>query len=480
MSSEKHHRQFFIGGEWVEPSTDRTVDVVNPATEEAVATVALGAEADVDAAVSAARDAFPAWSRTTPQERASVLDAVIAGYKARSADLAAAVVAELGSPEEFAAKAQVPAGLGHLIVARRLLDSFPFEEEVGSTLVVREPIGVCALVTPWNWPLNQTTSKVGPALAAGCTMVLKPSELSPLDAVVLAEILDEAGVPAGVFNLVNGDGPTVGTALAAHPDVDMISFTGSTRAGIEVARNAAPTIKRVAQELGGKSATIVLDDADLDAVVTRDVLAMFTNAGQSCAAGSRMLVPLERMDEAASVAAAAAGSVHAGTDGPGMRIGPVVSAAQFERVQRYIELGIDEGATLVAGGPGRPEGVDRGWFVRPTVLADVTNDMAVARDEIFGPVLVLIGYRDEDDAVAIANDSDYGLSGYVSSADPERARRVARRLRTGMVHLNGAPPDIKAPFGGYKRSGNGREWGRAGLEEFLEVKSLFGYATSGG
>jgi aldehyde dehydrogenase (NAD+) len=475
---DAHHRHLYIGGRWVDPAVPRLHDVVDPRSEEVVATISLGSAADVDAAVSAARTAFESYSQTTVAERSDLLDRVIAGYKARSADLAAAIVAELGAPERFAASAQVPAGLGHLIVAKKLLATFAFEEQTRTTLVRHEPIGVCALITPWNWPLNQTTCKVGPALAAGCTIVLKPSEVAPLDAVILAEILHDAGVPPGVFNLVQGDGAGVGTALAAHPDIDMISFTGSTRAGVDIAQRAAPTVKRVTQELGGKSANIVLDDADLDAVVTRDVLAMFTNAGQSCAAGTRLLVPASRMDEAAGIAAAAAASVDVG-DGSEAHMGPVVSRAQFDRVQRYIELGVEEGARLVAGGPGRPEGRDTGFFVRPTVFADVGNDMTVAREEIFGPVLVIIGYDDDDDAVAKANDSEYGLAGYVSSADPQRAAQVARRLRTGMVHLNGAPPDITAPFGGVKRSGNGREWGATGLSEYLETKSIFGVEATG-
>jgi aldehyde dehydrogenase (NAD+) len=475
---DRHHRQLYIDGRWVDPSTDATHEVIDPVTEKPVATIAMGAAADVDAAVRAARQAFASYSQTRVEERIELLGRVIDGYKARAADLADAIVAELGAPAGFAAKAQVPAGLGHLIVARKALSTFAFEEAQGTTLVVHEPIGVCALITPWNWPLNQTTCKVGPALAAGCTMVLKPSEVAPLDAIILAEILHDAGVPAGVFNLVQGDGASVGTALAAHPDVDMISFTGSTRAGVDIAQRAAPTVKRVTQELGGKSANIILDDADLEAVITRDVLGMLANAGQSCAAGTRLLVPADRMDEAADIAAAAAASVQAGTPGEGMRIGPVVSEAQFERVERFIESGVEAGARLVAGGPGRPDGVDTGFFVQPTVFADVTNDMVIAREEIFGPVLVLIGYQDDDDAVAIANDSPYGLAGYVSSADPARAAHVARRLRTGMVHVNGAPPDITAPFGGVKRSGNGREWGQAGLREYLETKSIFGASAS--
>ena len=343
---------------------------------------------------------------------------------------------------------------------------------------MREPVGVCALITPWNWPMNQVACKVAPALAAGCTMVLKPSEVSPLSAIVFTEILDSAGVPAGVFNLVQGDGATVGAALAAHPDVDMVSFTGSTRAGIEVARLAAPTVKRVAQELGGKSANIVLDDADLAAVVARDVASMCTNSGQSCNAPSRMLVPAARMDEAAAVAAAAAAKIVVGdpTDAE-TTIGPVVSSVQYDRIQNLIERGVAEGATVVAGGPGKPEGLETGYYVRPTVFADVTNDMTIAREEIFGPVLVMIPYEDDDDAVRIANDTTYGLSGYVSGSD-ERARRIARRIRSGQVHVNGAPADLNAPFGGYKQSGNGREWGPLGIEEYLETKAILGYATA--
>jgi aldehyde dehydrogenase (NAD+) len=371
----------------------------------------------------------------------------------------------------------VPAGLAHFATARKVLADFEFEEQRGNSLIVREPIGVCALITPWNWPLNQIACKVGPAIAAGCTMVLKPSEVAPLDAIILAEILHDAGVPAGVFNLVNGDGPTVGSALSSHPEVDMVSFTGSTRAGIEVARAAAPTVKRVAQELGGKSANIVLDDADLAAVIQRDVGGMCTNSGQSCNAPSRMLVPAGRMDEAAEIAAEAATTVTVGEPlAEGTRIGPVVSQAQYDRIQRLIEQGIAEGAKVVAGGPGKPDGLEVGYYVKPTIFSHVTNDMTIAREEIFGPVLVLIGYEDDDDAVRIANDTPYGLSGYVSGS-PDRAREIARRMRTGNVHLNGAGPDFDAPFGGYKQSGNGREWGHLGFEEFLETKAILGYGA---
>jgi aldehyde dehydrogenase (NAD+) len=390
-------------------------------------------------------------------------------------DLAALVSQEMGAPVRLAQMAQVPSALGHLLTARGILADFEFETVRGTTLLAREPVGVCALITPWNWPLNQIACKVAPALAAGCTMVLKPSEVAPLNAVVFAEILAEAGVPAGVFNLVNGDGVNVGQPLASHPDVDMVSFTGSTRAGTEVARAAAPTVKRVAQELGGKSANIILDDADLDAVVRRDVETMCRNSGQSCNAPSRMLVPRSRLGEAAAIAAEAARDVKVGDPSdPGTAIGPVVSAVQYERIQQLIEKGVGEGAQVVAGGPGKPEGLATGYYVRPTIFTDVTNDMTIAQEEIFGPVLVLIGYEDDDDAVRIANDTRYGLSGYVSGS-LDRARAISRRIRSGNVHVNGANPDFTAPFGGYKQSGNGREWGELGFEEFLETKAVMGW-----
>ena len=471
----EHARQFYIGGTWVEPRSSDTLPVIDPATEEVIETIAMGGPDDVDAAVAAARSAFDGFAATTVQDRAALLDRVIEVYQARMGDLAAAVRSEMGAPTSLAQTAQVPAALAHLTTARALIEDFPFEEESGSTLVVREPVGVCALITPWNWPLNQIACKVAPALAAGCTMVLKPSEVAPLDALIFAEILDEAGVPAGVFNLVNGNGLDVGQPLASHPEVDMVSFTGSTRAGTAVAAAAAPSVKRVAQELGGKSANIVLDDADLDAVVRRDVTRMCNNSGQSCNAPSRMLVPRDLLARAAEVAADAAGSIRVGdpTD-EATTIGPVVSQTQYDRIQALIEKGIGEGATLVAGGPGRPDGLDVGYYVRPTVFTDVTNDMTIAQEEIFGPVLVMIGYDDDDDAVRIANDTRYGLSGYVSGSQ-DRARDIARRIRTGNVHVNGAGPDFDAPFGGYKQSGNGREWGRLGFEEFLETKAIMGW-----
>jgi aldehyde dehydrogenase (NAD+) len=468
-------QKFYIDGAWVDPLTSGTLEVINPATEKPVATIALGGAEDVDRAVAAARRAFESFSRTTREERIELLTRVIEVFKARMGDIAEAVSLEMGAPVSLAKGAQAPAGLWHLGATLDALKETDFEEKVGTTSVVYEPVGVCGFITPWNWPLNQIAAKVAPALATGCTMVLKPSEIAPLNAILFAEVMDEAGVPAGVFNLVNGDGPTVGTALAVHPDIDMISFTGSTRAGIEVAKNAAPTVKRVAQELGGKSANIFLDDADLEAALARDVAGMYVNSGQSCNAGSRMLIPNDRMDDAIRIAKETTEQVVVGPpDDESTAVGPLVSQAQFEKVQRLIEKALEEGATLVTGGPGRPEGVESGYYVRPTVLAGVTNDMTIAQEEIFGPVITLIGYKDEDEAVRIANDSVYGLAGMVSSSDPERARAVARRMRTGMVHLNGAPLVADAPFGGYKQSGNGREFAGHGLREFLEAKSIYG------
>ena len=475
----KNAEKFYIDGKWVEPLSKERLPVINPATEEPVATIALGNREDVDRAVAAARKAFDSYSTTTREERIALLERVIAEYKKRIPDIAAVISQEMGAPKMLASRAQAPSGLGHFMMTLEALKKFEFEEKLGSTTVVYEPVGVVGMITPWNWPLNQIAAKVAPALAAGCTMVLKPSEIAPLNALVVAEALEAAGVPAGVFNLVNGDGPTVGVALSSHPDVDMVSFTGSTRAGIDVAKNAAATVKRVAQELGGKSANIVLDDADLEEVIKRDIGAVCVNSGQSCNAGARILVPMSRMQEAAKIAEAAAKAINVGDpQSDGTTIGPVVSDKQWEKIQRLIKSGIDEGATLVAGGPGRPEGMTKGYYVRPTVFADVRNDMTIAREEIFGPVVTIIGYKDDDDAVRIANDTVYGLSGYVSSKDIERARKVARRIRTGMVHINGAGLDIRAPFGGYKQSGNGREFAGHGLREFLEAKSIFGHQSA--
>ncbi|MCZ0943514.1 MAG: aldehyde dehydrogenase family protein [Gammaproteobacteria bacterium] len=476
-----NRQKFYINGEWVEPSTSATLEVINPATEEPIDTIALGGPADVDKAVAAAKAAFETFSQTSREERVALLEQIIATYSARMGEVAAVISQEMGAPMPLANAAQAPAGVGHFMTTLEVLKTFEFEEDIGTSHVVREPAGVCGFITPWNWPINQIACKVAPALAAGCTMVLKPSEVAPFNAILFAEILDEAGVPAGVFNLVNGDGPTVGVALSSHPDVDMMSFTGSTRAGIEVARNAAPTVKRVAQELGGKSANIILDDADFQAAISRDVFGMCMNSGQSCNAPTRMLVPNARMDEAAAIAKAAAENVKVGApDAEGTTIGPVVSEVQFNKIQGLIEKGIEEGAKLETGGPGRPDGLNQGYYVKPTVFSHVTNDMTIAREEIFGPVLSLIGYEDDEDAVRIANDTVYGLSGYISSGDPERAKAIARQIRSGNVHLNGAPVDQLAPFGGYKQSGNGREWGSHGFEEFLEVKAIMGYNAAAG
>ena len=468
--------KFYINGEWVEPSTTDTLDVINPATEQAIGPVAMGGLADVDRAVEAAAGAFETFSQSSKEDRIALLERIIAAYMGRMDEVAAAISEEMGAPLGLAKAAQAPAGLGHFMTTLSVLKDFEFEEDIGTSRVIREPAGVCGFITPWNWPLNQIACKVAPALAAGCTMVLKPSEVAPFNAILFAEIMDDAGVPAGVFNLVNGDGPTVGAAISSHPKIDMVSFTGSTRAGIEVARNAAPTVKRVAQELGGKSANIILDDADFVQSISRDVFGMCTNSGQSCNAPTRMLVPDSRMDEAAAIAKGAAEQVKVGDpNAADTTIGPVVSDVQYEKIQNLIQKGIDEGATLECGGTGRPDGLNAGYFVKPTVFSHVTNDMSIAQEEIFGPVLSLIGYADDDDAVRIANDTVYGLSGYISAGDPERAREVARRIRTGNIHLNGAPVDQQSPFGGYKQSGNGREWGRYGFEEFLEVKSILGY-----
>jgi acyl-CoA reductase-like NAD-dependent aldehyde dehydrogenase len=474
-----HQQQFYIDGQWVEPSSSARREVINPATEAPAGVIAMGAAADVDRAVAAAKAAFPAFSATTREERLDLIARIGVAYKKRFDDMAKAITAEMGAPfKMLASGAQAASGLGHFRAVAAALKEMEFERLQGSTLIAREPIGVCALITPWNWPANQMACKIAPALAAGCTMVLKPSELAPLSAVVLAEILDDAGLPPGVFNLVQGDGEGVGAPLAAHPDVDMVSFTGSTRAGKLVMKTAADTVKKVALELGGKSANILLDDADFPRAVKQGVLTLMLNSGQNCNAPSRMLVPADRLEEVEAIAAATLGKLVVGDpQDETTTLGPVANGAQFARVQQMIESGIAEGAKLVAGGPGRPEGIARGYFVRPTIFSRVTPAMTIAREEIFGPVLSIIAYQDEDDAVRIANDTPYGLSGYVSSSDLARARRVARRLRTGNVHLNGAPVDTTAPFGGYKQSGLGREWGAWGIEEYLETKAIIGHGA---
>ena len=472
----RDYLKFYIDGKWVDPVTPKTQDVINPATEAVAGHISMGSAADVDRAVKAARKAFASYSQTTVAERVALLEACIAEYKKRYADMAAAITEEMGAPAMLSQKAQAAMGIGHLQTALAVLKDYSFQELRGTTQIVREPIGVCGLITPWNWPMNQIACKVAPALAVGCTMVLKPSEIAPFSAQIWTEILDAAGVPAGVFNLVNGDGPSVGAAIASHPEVDMVSFTGSTRAGIEVARNAAPTVKRVHQELGGKSPNVILPDADLKRAVTGGVRSVMSNSGQSCNAPTRMLVPNAKMDEALAFAKAAAEATTVGDPSTDAAIGPVVSATQWDKIQTLIHKGIEEGATLVAGGPGKPEGLAKGYYVRPTVFGRVNNQMTVAREEIFGPVLVILGYDTVDEAVAIANDTPYGLAAYVSGADTEATRAVASRLRAGQVILNNAGADLMAPFGGYKQSGNGREWGEHAFAEFLETKAVLGFA----
>ena len=468
--------QFYIDGAWVDPAVAKTHPVVNPATEEAMYDISLGSNADVDKAVAAAKKAFETFSVTTREERVALLEKIIAVYKTRMKDIGAAVSDEMGAPLPMAEKMQAGAGLGHIMATLDVLKSYKFEEQMPGATVVREPIGVIGMITPWNWPLNQIACKVAPAIAAGCTMILKPSEYTPTSALIFAEILHEAGVPKGVFNLVNGLGPEVGAAMSEHPDIDMISFTGSTRAGIDVAKRAATTVKRVSQELGGKSPNVILEDADFTKAVTGGVAHMFNNSGQSCNAPSRMIVPLSKMKEVAAIAKGVADKTKAGDPrAEGTTIGPVVNRIQWDKIQALIQKGVEEGATLVAGGPGLPEGVNKGFYVRPTIFADVTDDMTIAREEIFGPVLVIMGAKDEAEAVKIANDTPYGLAGYVSAGTVEGARKVGRQIRAGNVNLQGVPNDRTAPFGGYKQSGNGREWGKFGLEEYLEVKAIAGY-----
>ena len=471
----RSYMKFYIDGEWVDPVETKTLDVFNPATEAVCGQIAIGSAADVDKAVKAARKAFASWSQTSREERVDVLQRILAEYQKRFGDLITSVCEEMGAPASLAQRAQVPSGMGHLATATEILRTFKFEEDRGATMIVKEPIGVCGFITPWNWPLNQITCKVAPAIATGCTMVLKPSEVAPFSGQIFAEIMHAAGVPAGVFNLVHGDGAGVGVALSSHPEVDMVSFTGSTRAGIEVAKNAAATVKRVTQELGGKSPNIVLDDEVFSKSVTRGVTSMMVNSGQSCNAPTRMLVPSKRMDEAIASAREAASQITVGDPNGNAMLGPVASEVQFDKIQRLIKAGIDEGATLVIGGTGRPEGLDKGYYVKPTVFANVTNDMTIAKEEIFGPVLSILGYDSVDQAIQIGNDTEYGLAAYVNGADLDQARKVASKLRAGQVSINGGS-DMTAPFGGYKMSGNGREWGDFAFHDFLEVKAVLGYA----
>jgi aldehyde dehydrogenase (NAD+) len=470
-------RQFYIDGRWVPPLTRATLDIENPATEQIVGQVALAGEADVDRAVRAARAAAAGWALSNRAERIDLLTSLLAEYGRRRADLAAAVTEEMGAPAALARDVHVPAGSSHLAIAIEVLREFPFEELRGDTLLVREPIGVAGLITPWNWPLNQIMCKVAPALATGCTVVLKPSEVAPLSASVFAEVVHAAGLPAGAFNLVHGDGVGAGSALSRHPGVDMVSFTGSTRAGVAVARDAAATVKRVHQELGGKSPLIVLDDDALADGVARGVRSAMVNSGQTCSAPTRLLAPQHRLTKTIEVARTVAEELTVGDPAGDVALGPVVSRRQWEKIQDLIAVGLAEGARLVAGGPGRPDRLAAGHYIRPTVLADVTAGMTIAREEVFGPVLVVLGYADLDDAVAIANDTHYGLAAYVSGQDLDRARRLAARLRAGQVSINGAY-DLAAPFGGYKRSGNGRECGELAFHEYLETKAVMGYGSA--
>ena len=472
----KECMQFYINGEWVDPVDPKSLDVINPATEEVIGKIAMGNSQDVDKAVAAAKEAFESFSKTTKEERLALMGKILEVYQSRYDEIAETISSEMGAPLWLSKAAQAATGAGHFGTFMEVLKNYNFDEDKGTTRLRKEPVGVCGLITPWNWPINQIACKVAPALAAGCTMVLKPSEVSPLNAVIFTEVLHEAGVPAGVFNLVNGDGLSVGEAMSSHPDIDMMSFTGSTRAGVAVAKASADTVKRVSQELGGKSANIILDDADFNKSVAGGVTGCFMNSGQSCNAPTRMLVPADRQDEAVAIAKATAEATLVGDpkEVAAGGIGPVVSEVQFNKIQGLIEKGIEEGATLVAGGPGKPEGFNAGYYVKPTIFSDVSNDMTIAREEIFGPVLSILPYKDEEDAILIANDKEYGLSGYVSGSQ-EKAQKFAEKFRSGNVHVNGAGPDFNAPFGGYKKSGNGREWGDLGFEEFLEIKAILGY-----
>lgn len=470
----QEYLKFYIDGEWVNPISPSTLEVINPANEQPFAIISMGGAGDVEKAVSAAKVAFESYSQTSVSDRIDLLGGILSEYTKRYDDLVEAITTEMGAPTYLSKAAQAATGQGHFSSILEVLKKYEFEERKGRYLLRKEPIGICGLITPWNWPVNQISTKVAPALAAGCTMVLKPSEVAPISGMVFAEILHTAGVPKGVFNLVNGDGLSVGSALSSHPDVAMMSFTGSTRAGVEVAKDSAPSVKRVAQELGGKSANIVLEDADLQTAVSSGVSQVFNNSGQSCNAPTRMLVPLDKHEEALNIARTTAEGVNVGDPtAADTTIGPVVSEVQFEKIQGLIQKGIDEGATLVSGGTGRPDGLNAGYYVKPTVFGNVSNDMTIAREEIFGPVLSILPYESEEDAISIANDTDYGLSGYVQSGDVDHAISVASQIRSGNVHINGAGADFNAPFGGYKQSGNGREWGELGFEEFLETKAVF-------
>jgi aldehyde dehydrogenase (NAD+) len=469
------NRQFYIDGAWVDPVEPKELKVVNPATEEVSGVISMGSSKDVDRAVAAARRAFDSYSRTAPAERLALMERILAAYKAHYDEIAQAISIEMGAPITLSKGSQTRIGVGHISAMIDVLKTFKFEEMRGTVRLIQEPVGVCALITPWNWPMNQVAAKVIPALAAGCTMVLKPSEYSPFSAIIWAKVMHEAGVPAGVFNLVNGDGQNVGAPLSSHREVDMVSFTGSTRAGTEVAKNAAASVKRVHQELGGKSPNVLLDDADFERAVKHSVLHVFQNSGQSCNAPTRMLVPKDKLAEVEAIAKRVAESVITGDPASDKTtLGPLVSKVQFERVEGFIAKGIAEGAKVVIGGSGRPDGLAKGYFVKPTIFSNVRNDMTIAREEIFGPVLCILPYDSEEQAVQIANDTPYGLAAYVWSQDNLRARRVGGQIRAGQVTLNGASGTMNTPFGGFKMSGNGREYGEFGLRDFLEVKAVIG------
>jgi len=474
----REYMQFYINGEWVDPVTPLSLDVIDPATEVVAGHISLGSAADVDKAVEAAAAAFESWSATGREERLAILNRVVEEFEKRVPEIGAAITEEMGAPKWLADGTQAAIGVNHFKIAVKVLETFQFEEDRGTSRIAREPIGVCGFITPWNWPIHQICAKVAPALAVGCTVVLKPSEIAPFSAKLFADVLDAAGVPAGVFNLVNGLGPEVGQAIAAHRKVDMVSITGSTRAGIQVAEAAAKTVKRVHQELGGKSPNIILEDADLQAAVTGGINGIMMNSGQSCRAPTRMLVPNKLMEEVCAIAKEAAESWAPGDPKADSKMGPVISAPQWEKIQGLIHKGVEQGAALVTGGEGKPAGLEQGYYVKPTVFRDVKNDMDIAREEIFGPVLSIIGYDTEEEAIAIANDTDYGLGGYVHSKDIEHARQVAAKIRAGYISINNAGLDLNAPFGGYKQSGNGREFSDQAFGEFLEYKSLLGYTPA--
>jgi aldehyde dehydrogenase (NAD+) len=471
----REHLKFYIGGQWTPPAEPKTIDVINPATEEVCGRVSVGSAADVDRAVTAAKAAFKTWRKASREDRLGLLNRIVEAFQARVGDMAEAITLEMGAPAWLAQGTQAPIGINHFKSAIGVLERYEFEEDRGTSRVLKEPIGVCGFITPWNWPIHQICAKVAPALAVGCTVILKPSEIAPFSGQIFAEILEAAGTPPGVFNLVQGEGPAVGAAIAAHPGIDMVSITGSTRAGIEVSRAAAPTLKRVHQELGGKSPNIVLDDADLTPAITGSVNAVMQNSGQSCRAPTRMLAPNKLMDQVCAIAKEVAETWTPGDPTGNARMGPVVSEAQWNKVQKLIQSGVDDGVKVVTGGLGKPEGLETGYFVKPTILANVTNDMAVAREEIFGPVLCILGYDTVDQAIEIGNDTDYGLAGYVQSKDIDKARAVGREIRAGYISLNNAGLDLNVPFGGYKQSGNGREFGDFAFSEFLELKSVLGW-----